>query len=375
MSPTKAIKILYCCSNAEKDQKLRDELEKHLKILQGEGVIETWHPGMIRAGHEVEGEFYKQLATADIIMPLISSDFIASYDNWNVVAKLAMERHVTGQARIVPVLLRPVDNNWKRAFSNITALPENERAVTDWKPYDKAFLSIAQGIRKVVAEMTDRSLPIKKSFKQLSVNLKPVTRKFANLTSTTISLVSSSFANYSKPRRRKISAPIPLILPSIALIAFLLFPKLTNLLGISSLETKSRVNVKSTQKEISTGWIQLGVIDKDSKLSVGTQLLQPSNTRLYPSLDPPVVPSLGNIVTVKNKVNLRKDKFLSSEPLDELQPGEKVIVQKVEIFTKSPQASPYIILRAQIRKCDALGNHLRWYRTCQQKQAVNKIPN
>jgi hypothetical protein len=87
-------------------------------------------------------------------------------------------------------------------------------------------------------------------------------------------------------------------------------------------------------------------------LSVGTQLLQPSSNKLYPSLDPPVVPSPGNIVTVKYKVNLRNDKFLSSEPVKELQPGEKVIVQKVEIFTKSPQTSPYIILRAQIRKCD-----------------------
>ncbi|BAZ38268.1 hypothetical protein NIES4101_42050 [Calothrix sp. NIES-4101] len=97
-------------------------------------------------------------------------------------------------------------------------------------------------------------------------------------------------------------------------------------------------------------------INKDSKISAGTQLLKPSNKDLYPSIDPPVVPKQGDIAIVKYIVNLRGDKFLSGK-FKKLQPGEKLIVRKVEIFKKSSQASPYIVLRAQVSKCDRTCSH------------------
>ncbi len=322
---SQAIKVLYCCSNSEKDEKLRDELEKHLGILQSEGVIETWHRGMISAGQVFESEFYTQLETANIVLPLISPDFIASDENWDTVVKLAMEKHRKKLTRVVPILLRPVDSNWRRTFANTRALPDDGRPITDWKPYDKAFVNITQGIREVVAELT--ASPIKKSFKQLSIHVKPVSNLFVNLTSANISsiipiffMIAGGFALYS---------------------------------NLSSSKTKPRSIVKSTQQNISTGWIQLGVIDKNSKLSAGTQLLRPSNSERYPSIDPPTVPEQGSLVTVKYTVNLWQNKSLrTGKIIKKMQPGEILIVQKVEVFQKANQASPYIILRAQVRKCD-----------------------
>ena len=86
MPSTKTIKVVYFCSDADKDKKYLEDLEKHLSNLKRHGVIDTWHKSMIAAGKDIEIEIDRQLNEANIILPLISSDFIASDDNWNIVA-------------------------------------------------------------------------------------------------------------------------------------------------------------------------------------------------------------------------------------------------------------------------------------------------
>lgn len=154
MRSTKVIELFYCCSDAEQDEQMRQQLEDHLSILKRQNVITGWHKGMISPGKDWENEIDTHLKSADIILLLISSDFIASDYYWEVVIKQAMERHKAKQARVIPVLLRPYDN-WKAIFGNIKALPKGERPVTKWKPYDEAFKSIAEGIRETVEEIQD----------------------------------------------------------------------------------------------------------------------------------------------------------------------------------------------------------------------------
>ncbi|MCP4654872.1 MAG: ATP/GTP-binding protein, partial [bacterium] len=65
---------------------------------------------------------------------------------------LAMERHRTGEARVIPIILRPCD--WQRApFGQLQALPKDGKPVTSWPDRDQAFLDVAQGIRRAIAEM------------------------------------------------------------------------------------------------------------------------------------------------------------------------------------------------------------------------------
>jgi hypothetical protein len=348
---TKAIELLYCCSDSQKDEELQQRLEMHLSLMKRQNVINTWHKGMIGAGEAWEKEIDTRLNTADMILLLFSSNLIYSDYHWEFLVQRAMKLHKNRQARVILILLCPYDN-WKSEFGNIKVLPHPDKPVSKWGNYDHAFERIAKGIREEAKALTDPYFPLKKSFRQVGAGVKPIANNIVGTASTFVSWILSSLNSSIKPRRRRKITPVPVI--SI-LCGLVLLPLVANLSSTPP-AMKSRANVKSIQKQTSAGWIQLGIIDEDSKLSAGMRLLKLSNTSLYPSLDPPVVPAPGNIVTVKYKVNLRKDKFLSSEPVDELQPGQKVIVQKVEIFTKSTQTSPYIILRAQIRKCD---------RTCQ----------
>jgi hypothetical protein len=74
----KVLKVFY--SYAHRDKKLRDELATHLSGLQRQGIITGWHDGEIRAGSEWDVQLKKHLALSDIILLLISPDYIASDD-------------------------------------------------------------------------------------------------------------------------------------------------------------------------------------------------------------------------------------------------------------------------------------------------------
>ena len=148
--PPKAMGIFF--AYAREDEDLRDELEKHLSILKRKQLITGWHDRRIGAGREWEGEIDKHLNTAQLILLLVSSDFLASDYCWDVEVKRAMERHEAGEARVIPVILRPVD--WKSAlFGKLQALPTDAKPVTIWSDRDEAFFDVAQGIRAAVVDL------------------------------------------------------------------------------------------------------------------------------------------------------------------------------------------------------------------------------
>ncbi len=71
----------------------------------------------------------------------------------------AMERHETGEARVIPIILRPTD--WQNApFSKLHALPKDSQPVTIWENQDNAFLDIAKGIRAAINELRRAAQPV-----------------------------------------------------------------------------------------------------------------------------------------------------------------------------------------------------------------------
>ncbi|AKJ08281.1 Hypothetical protein AA314_09907 [Archangium gephyra] len=153
VSKDKPPEIFY--SYAPSDKSLRDKLETHLKLLQRQGVITGWHDGKVEAGQDENAEILSRLESADVILLLISADFIASDVCYSVQMERAMERQSAGNALVIPILLRPCD--WKDApFSKLKALPSNDTAVTRWGDRDEAFTDIARGIRSAVERWRSR---------------------------------------------------------------------------------------------------------------------------------------------------------------------------------------------------------------------------
>ncbi|AUS99465.1 hypothetical protein CLI64_03140 [Nostoc sp. CENA543] len=141
-----SVKLFF--SYSHKDEELRDELANHLSILKQQGVISSWHDRKVLPGAEWDSQINENLLAADIILLLISADFIASDYCWDVEVKTAMKRHNEGNACVIPVILRKVD--WTGApFGKLQFLPKNAQPVTSWQIRDEAFDNIAQGIRRV----------------------------------------------------------------------------------------------------------------------------------------------------------------------------------------------------------------------------------
>src|SRR5260370_4426379 len=147
---TEIIDIFYCY--AREDRMLRDKLEIHLGTLKQLGKITSWYDRNISAGEEWEREIDDHLNKAHIILLLISPYFMHSDYSYGKEMKRAMERHAAQNARVIPIILRPVD--WEDTpFSQLQVLPTNGRAVTSWRNQDEAFLDIVKGIRKAIKEL------------------------------------------------------------------------------------------------------------------------------------------------------------------------------------------------------------------------------
>ncbi len=141
-------------SYSHQDETLMQELVKHLSTLQRQGTIRAWHEQEITAGSERAEQIARHLESAGIILLLISSDFLASDYRYSVELTRAMERHNAKQARVIPVILRPVD--WKGApFSKLKALPANGLPITKWTNQDDGFLNVVEGIRKAIDHPQD----------------------------------------------------------------------------------------------------------------------------------------------------------------------------------------------------------------------------
>jgi hypothetical protein len=145
-----AIELFY--SYAHKDERLRNELNKHLYNLKRQGLIADWYDRDISAGTEWEQEIDIHLNTAQVILLLISPDFMASDYCYSIEMKHALERHELREARVIPIILKIVD--WKDApFSKLQVLPKNAKAVTSWKDRNAAFFEIAKGIREALQDL------------------------------------------------------------------------------------------------------------------------------------------------------------------------------------------------------------------------------
>ena len=139
-------------SYSHKDAEFRDRLEVSLAMLKRQNAIETWHDRRITAGSDFEGAISEELEAADVILLLVSPDFLASPYCYDVEMLRAMERQDAGEARVIPVILRLCD--WgETPFRKLMATPPDGKPVTRYADHDEAFLEITQAIKKAVGEM------------------------------------------------------------------------------------------------------------------------------------------------------------------------------------------------------------------------------
>src|SRR5579863_1372604 len=156
--PDEPVKLFYSSSNAKQDEKLLEMLEKHLSVVSNLGIITEWDRRKITPGKVTEQEASNQLNAADIILILLSSDYLHDSNCYNEMQR-AMTRHKANEAIVIPVLLRPVhipDDPEKFSIAKLAARPNNGKPITSWNNKDEAFTDVAKGIYEAANMLKSR---------------------------------------------------------------------------------------------------------------------------------------------------------------------------------------------------------------------------
>ena len=140
-------------SYSHKDEELKEQLDTHLAALKRNNLIQTWNDRAILTGEEWDIAIKTQLAQADIILLLVSANFIASEYIWKVEITEAMKRHNNKEVVVVPVFIKPCD--WKgMPFEKLQGLPKDAIPVTKHNDRDEVLMTIAKSIRSLVERLT-----------------------------------------------------------------------------------------------------------------------------------------------------------------------------------------------------------------------------
>ena len=135
--------LFYAYSTA--DARHRDQFEKQLQALKQRGALAGSESRAIAPGGAWRREVSPLIAKSDVIVLLMSADLLSSgyLDGPEVAA--ALKRQRDGDARMVVVLLRPV-NIKSSVVAHLPTLPRDGKPVTRWNNPDAAFQAIAAGL-------------------------------------------------------------------------------------------------------------------------------------------------------------------------------------------------------------------------------------
>ncbi|MEH2285271.1 MAG: tetratricopeptide repeat protein [Nostoc sp.] len=156
LTSTRTIKLFFAHSSSRDDEKLRRNLEPHLSSLQPLRVSINWQKNQTLAGRDWKQESYQHLNICQVIVLLVSPDFLAADDCKNITRQ-AMERHSAGKACVIPVKLRRIDNWQATPFGHLQCLPYNGEPITSrfWPRQDDAFVDIVGKIREEVEKIQE----------------------------------------------------------------------------------------------------------------------------------------------------------------------------------------------------------------------------
>ncbi len=152
------VNIFY--SYAHQDEAYRDELSNYLGVLVKNGKIREWHDRKIEPGIDFNIEIENKIESSQIIIFLITENFLNSDYCFGIEVKKAFILQVQGRIKIVPVLVKPCLFDESR-FSQLQIIPRHAQPISTSASREAAFNEVAKEIRDIVAEVLD-SVPTQK---------------------------------------------------------------------------------------------------------------------------------------------------------------------------------------------------------------------
>jgi hypothetical protein len=136
-------------SYSHADKAYKDELAVFLTSLMRQEKISLWVDNCINPGEDLEVAINAALGSAEIVLLLISPDFIASDYCYERELTKALELHDQGKSIVVPVIIRPCD--WHTlSFGRLKALPADGKPINTWANRDSGWHDVVRSIRELI---------------------------------------------------------------------------------------------------------------------------------------------------------------------------------------------------------------------------------
>lgn len=147
----KSIQVFIAYSR--KDANLLSEFRLHLSVAEQYRNIRIWYDGYLEAGTQWNLVIKNQMLKADIILLLISPDFLASENCYKELNE-AISLHEKGKLKVIPIILR--ECLWEYTpFAKLQVLPDDGVPVSSKdKDPDSSYSKITKAIIKIADELT-----------------------------------------------------------------------------------------------------------------------------------------------------------------------------------------------------------------------------
>jgi TIR domain len=155
------VEIFCSYSHREKDKVLKEEFDAAMRPYARKKLFQVWDDGRIGAGDEWALHIDQHLISADIIVFLVSPDFLNSDFCCEKELPAAFERRTRNKAVLVPILVR--ECAWKETdLAELQALPKDAKPVTKWDDRDSAWKNVGEGLNELALDVLKEKLEILK---------------------------------------------------------------------------------------------------------------------------------------------------------------------------------------------------------------------
>lgn len=156
-----SLNLFYSYSHL--DESHRIDMEKYLTLLRRDNVLKEWCDRKILPGQKISDAIRDQLNKADIIVFLVSIDFLnseACLEEWELAKSITKHNKKT----LISIIVR--DCPWLEFddMGDYLALPTDGKPVSSWDSKDAAWSNVYSGIKAVVQNIRN-TFELKDDFK------------------------------------------------------------------------------------------------------------------------------------------------------------------------------------------------------------------
>jgi len=141
-------------SYAHTDAEFKNQFVKFFAVQKRKGEVELWNDQEIAPGTEWKEAIIQNLKAADIIVLLLSPDFLASDFIWDEELPIVDKLFQENKTKVVPILLRDCD--WSSTdYGKIQAVPTDPKTlkltpIKNWDDKDNAWKIVLEQVKRLL---------------------------------------------------------------------------------------------------------------------------------------------------------------------------------------------------------------------------------